>query len=412
MLRAISLTLLFTPTALAFQGADFVVPAGQVYVYDTDTKGPLYADDIVIEAGGALRAIGTQPFKAYATGTFRIDGVLELSGFDSNGVATLNTTNIPEPGASGGPAGGRGGTGSWQTTQSTPFGGKGFGTLPWSGGGGGETGWHDVKQAVNFRRGAGGGGGALAANQPISPNPEDPANIGLIAGRGHDGGRGAYGAVTSKLGPNGGRPGVSVFVDGDPTNDFFGRKLDSGTGQILVGELVAPIGGAGGGAGGDSAFTQGQSYPLVPFSPTGDEKGSGGGGGGGLGVIVANELVVGPLGRVRCDGGKGGGGENTFFFDRVGGGSGGGSGGMVLIQAAKIDLSATPDHAVTARGGRRGAGKSDVTQQPVEGQGGHGGPGLVQLHIADASQILVPAGKTLDDLISPPPHVLLPEPNL
>ncbi|MBI5435011.1 MAG: hypothetical protein HZA52_19410 [Planctomycetes bacterium] len=411
MLRAISLTLLFTPTALAFQSNDFIVPAGQFYVYDTDLKGPLFADNIVIEAGGSLRALGSQPFKAYATGKIRIDGTLELSAFDSPGVTTLNTTNIPELGASGGPAGGRGGTGSWQTTQSTPFGGKGFGLLPWSGGGGGETGWHDVKQSVSYRRGGGGGGGAFAANQPVSPNPEDPANIGLIACKGHDGGRGAYGAVTSQLGPNGGRPGSPVFIDGDPTNDFFGRKLDPGTGQIVVGELIAPIGGAGGGAGGDAAYTQGQPYPPIPFSPNGDEKGSGGGGGGGLGVLVANEFVIGPVGRVRCDGGKGGGGENTNFLDRVGGGSGGGSGGMVLVQAAKIDFSATPDLAITARGGRRGVGKLDIHLQPVEGQGGHGGPGLVQLHIADTTQLLLPAGKTLDELISPPPHVLLPEAN-
>ncbi|MCK6449105.1 MAG: hypothetical protein L6Q99_22140 [Planctomycetes bacterium] len=412
MLRTLAICFTLAPAASAFQANDFVVPAGASFVYDTDVKGPLVADNVIIEAGGALRAFGTQPFKVYANGKIRIDGTVDLSGFDSLGVVSLNTTNLPEPGGLGGPAGGRGGTGSWQTTTSTPYGGKGFGPLAWLGGGGGETGWHDFKQGTAFRRGAGGGGGAFAANQPVSSNLEDPANLGLVARPGHNGGREAFGAISGALKPHGGRAGKSVFVDADATNDFYGRKLDPQSGQIILGELLAPIGGSGGGAGGDAAFTSGQSFPKTPFSPSGDEKGSGGGGGGGLGVFVANEFVLGPAGRLRCDGGKGGGGENTNFFDRVGGGSGGGSGGMVVIQAAKIDLSATPDKAITARGGLRGPGKFDVTQQPIEGQGGHGGPGLVQLHIADAQQIFMPAGKTLSDLVSPAPHVLIPNPNL
>lgn len=412
MLRTLTCTFFLVPTAFALQDSDFVVPAGQTFVYDTDAQGPLVATNVVIQAGGVLRALGTQPFKAYATGKIQIDGTLELSAFDSNGVQTLNTTNIPELGAAGGPAGGRGGTGSWQTTQSTPYGGKGFGAIAWAGGSGGETGWHDVIPSVDYRRGAGGGGGALALNQPVSADPEDPANLGLVAMSGHNGGRGAHGAVTGQIGPRGGRAGLPVFRDGDPTNDFYGRKLDPSSGQIIVGELLAPIGGAGGGAGGDASFTMGQGFPVSPFLPTGDEKGSGGGGGGGLGVLVANEFVVGPQGRVRSDGGKGGGGENTIFLNRVGGGSGGGSGGMIVIQAVKIDLSQAPAAALTARGGRRGAGKADVWSTRVEGQGGHGGPGLIQMHIADATQILLPAGQTLSDLASPAPHVLIPDPNL
>lgn len=412
MFRTVTLAVLCAPTAFAFQANDFVVSAGTHFAYDTDLKGPLVADNVIIEAGGSLRASGSQPFKVYATGKIQIDGVLDLSGFDSLGVVTLNTTNIPELGAAGGPAGGRGGTGSWQTTASTPYGGKGFGALPWLGGGGGESGWHDTKQGTDYRRAAGGGGGALAANQPVSSNLEDPANLGLVARPGHNGSRLAYGAVSGVPAPRGGRVGKPAFLDADPSNDFYGRKFDPQTGQIVLGELLAPIGGSGGGAGGDASATAGQSFPKVPFSPVGDEKGSGGGGGGGLGILVANEFVLGAAGRLRCDGGKGGGGENTAFFDRVGGGSGGGSGGMVVIQAAKIDLSATPDKAITARGGQRGPGKLDVTSFPVDAQGGHGGPGLVQLHIADAQQILVPAGKTLGDLISPAPHVLIPNPNL
>jgi hypothetical protein len=408
MLTSIVVTFTLSPLALASN--DLVVHAGQALVYDTGALGPLNVDNLVVEPGGTLRVVGTQPFTVHATADIRIDGMIDLSAFDNPGVVTLNTTNIPEPGAAGGPAGGRGGTGSWQTTQSTPFGGRGFGALLGfaGGGGGGETSWTPQVAGVAWRRGSGGGGGAFAANQPVSPDPESPLNVGLVAQDGQPGTLLGFGAVTGLVGSKGGRAGKSIFRDGDPTNDFFGRKLDPATGQITVGELLAPIAGCGGGAGGDASYTHGQTFPATPFLPTGDEKGSGGGGGGGLGIFVAQHIVVGPQGRVRCDGGKGGGGENTLFLDRVGGGSGGGSGGMIAMQAASFDLTHAHDAAFTARGGGRGPGANNVFMVRALGEGGHGGPGLIQIHVADPAQIALPAGKTLADLASPAPHVLVP----
>ncbi|MCE9594061.1 MAG: hypothetical protein K8S98_07705 [Planctomycetes bacterium] len=413
LLRSLVASLTLAPASLALQSNDFVVPFGQVLVYDTDVKGPLIADNVIIEQGGALKAFGTKPLKIYATGQIRIDGYVDLSAFDNLGVATLNTTNIPEPGSNGGPGGGRGGTGSWAITATTLIGGKGFGPvqMPGLGGGGGESTFSQTSPATLSRRGSGGGGGRFAADQGVDPNPEAAANIGLVAMNGKTGSTTGFGAITMQFPSHGGRSGLPVFHDSDFDNDFFGRALDPTSGLITVGELVTPIAGCGGGAGGNAIYAP-NGFPPTPFNPQGDEKGAGGGGGGGLGVFVANEFVLGAQGRLRCDGGKGGGGENTIFLDRVGGGSGGGSGGMLLIQAAKIDLSAAPDKAITALGGQRGAGKANIVVQRTVGQGGHGGPGLIQLHCDDPSQVLVPAGKTLSDLASPVPYVLLSEPNL
>jgi hypothetical protein len=412
LLRSIVASLTLAPSALALQGNDFVVPAGQTFVYDTDAKGPLVADNVIIQQGGALKAYGTQPFKVYATGQIRIDGVVDLSAFDSNGVATLNTTSIPEIGSAGGPGGGRGGTASWGVTQTTPMGGKGFGPdqMPWLGGGGGESTISQSNPSVDARRGSGGGGGQFAPDQGVDPNPESPANVGLIAMNGKSGSLLGFGAVSQSSPSHGGRTGLPAFKDSNFNNDFFGRAIDPLSGQVIVGELPAPSAGCGGGAGGNAIFAP--NFPTILFSPVGDEKGAGGGGGGGLGVFVASEFVLGAQGAVRCDGGNGGGGENTNFLNRVGGGSGGGSGGMLVIQAPKIDLSAASDKALTALGGRRGEGKGNVWMQRALGQGGHGGPGLIQLHCDDPNQVLVPAGKTLTDLASPAPHVLLSEPNL
>jgi hypothetical protein len=85
---------------------------------------------------------------------------------------------------------------------------------------------------------------------------------------------------------------------------------------------------------------------------------------------------------------------------------------MLVIQATKLDLSSAPDKAVTALGGIRGPGKFDLIFPRAAGQGGHGGPGVIQLHCDDPNQVLTPVGKTLKDLASPTPHVLLSEPNL
>ncbi|MEM9381498.1 MAG: hypothetical protein AAGB93_16205 [Planctomycetota bacterium] len=392
------------PSALA---QDLVVPSGETVVVDTTRTNQLEVSRLVIERDGVLRIVGRRAFSVTAA-EIVIDGTLDASGADSIGVATLNTTNQPELGAPGWAGGGSGGTGSVVTTQSTPIGLNGFGSFntgngPMLGGGlGGETSFHPSSK--DSRRGAGGGGGALAANQPVSADPLAPENLGLVATGGFDGGLGGTGAV-SGVGPAaGGGAGTPIFFDADPSNDFWGERIVGST--LVVGEAGRPFPGRGGGAGGDASQTA--SFPIVPFSPFGDEKGAGGGGGGGLVLLHARRIAIGAQGHLIADGGSGGGGENVIFFDRVGGGSGGGSGGWVVLEALQIDLSAAGDDAISALGGRGGVGREDA--HDVVGAGGNGGPGVIQLHTPSGSddEILLPAGKTVGDLSAPDGIVLLP----
>ena len=96
-----------------------------------------------IEAGGLVQCDGPNPIRILASGDVRIEGLLDISGNKSPGVVSLDTTNIPEPGAAGRCGGGRGGTGSPLTTASSPRGGNGAGAFDQldAGGEGGETGW-------------------------------------------------------------------------------------------------------------------------------------------------------------------------------------------------------------------------------------------------------------------------------
>jgi len=400
-IRALALLAIAAPS----HAQDLVIEQGVMLSYMTNA-GPLRVDSLTIEAGAAMIARGRAPLRIYARQSIVIDGVLDLSGGDSVGVTTLNTANIPELGADGGPAGGRGGLSSYFTSQSTPAGAPGTGTGPQLRGGlGGETGFQFILGSVLERRAAGGGGGALAADQPVSNDIDAEINLGLIARDGVDGSPLAFGARSLVSPPRAGRAGGRPFVDASPNNDFFGRLRLPG-GGVIQGELAAPIAGRGGGAGGDALPSA--SFPSVPFSPSSDEKGASGGGGGGLGIIIAPRVSIGPLGRIRANGGDGGGGENTLFFDRVGGGSGAGSGGFILVQSRRIDLTAAGPDAISAIGGRGGPGRNNLYGEV--GAGGNGGPGIIQLHVPRGGlDILLPPGATIGDLSTPRAHILLPE---
>ncbi|HVS18326.1 MAG TPA: hypothetical protein VMT18_06985, partial [Planctomycetota bacterium] len=269
---------------------------------------------------------------------------------------------------------------------------------------------------------------------------------------------GASGALTGLAGPFGGRAGAQPFFDGDPSNDFYGVAVVA-NGDLIVGELQTPWAGAGGGGGGDASFVPGGGqFPPVPFKPTGDEKGGpGGGGGGSLTVLAAGDIVFGPNGLILARGGSGGGGENTSFVNRVGGAGGGGSGGHVILQTlGVIDMrhSVGPSTSasslgtmlggILATGGQGGAGSGDqggailgsngkvdtLPQQDacpptlsgnaypgsgpnackghVDGAGGDGSPGIVQMHTRTgldpvAPSILLPPGVGIGSLVVPTP---------
>lgn len=376
---------------------DITIRSGQSIVYDT-AFGPLVLDNLTIEAGATVRVVGTRPLYLFAHGAVVVEGLLDLSGFDAKDVATLNTSNQPEPGAAGGPAGGTGGTASASTTSSTPAGGDGEAFLR-AGGGGGESGF-SVSPLQNNRRPGGGGGGALAADMPVHPDPSHPSNVGLIAEAGNAGSPRATGAVNGLNPPQGGAAGASIFSDLDPRNDFWGVKRSGGA--SIVGELSYPTSGAGGGAGGDAI--EGGVFPPAAWGPSSDEKGAGGGGGGGLGFLVARSISLGASGSIRANGGAGAYGENVLFLDRIGGESGGGSGGYLVMQAETIDLSSASSASITALGGRG----AKLSPNLGSGGGGNGGPGVIQLHLADPSQLLLPAGASLGELTRPQAHVLLP----
>jgi hypothetical protein len=475
-------------------GVDWYVPAGNVVVFDTvsstiatyqltfapgsdavvqatpagqmaATGGVIEIDDFVIEPGATLKIEGPNPFTLIASGRVVVNGLINASGNSNGGVSTLNTTQIPEPGALGQAGGGRGGVGSPSINFSSPHGGPGFGAfdVPDLGGKGGETGWSSTSSSVNARRGAGGGGGAFgrsqlapAANQTAGCAPfcAEQRRIGFDAESGFSSSA-DNGALSGPAGPFGGAAGDGPFRDTNDANDFYGLMRDVQSGAITLGELARPWAGAGGGGGGDaSRVPNGGSWPP-PWDPTGDEKGSGGAGGGGsVHVLALGHIAFGSNGQIRSRGGFGGGGENTNFLDRVGGGSGGGSGGHVVLESAtRIDLTqklnvnwnvnADNNWAVDVRGGQGGAGANDIggaQQSPtgqketlplvdacpagyptsgtngckghVDGAGGDGGPGLIQLHTPNGrwgtpgtpgADILIVAGVTLDQFFAPLP---------
>jgi hypothetical protein len=373
---------------------------------ETVVNGRVDIRNLLVTASGTLVIQGPNPATILVAGSAEIDGEITLKGNSNLSVATLNTTNQPEPGASGKAGGGRGGTGNYLTSQSTPKGGDGFGAfdIANAGGVGGESAYNpsfpgDGDDA--HRRPAGGGGGTFGhdflrpagiaptlsyTNQNSCP---DQFLVGYDAEQGFSGYNTAIGVITGAAPPRGGAAGPRPFFDSDPTNDFWGT-MKTGSGQLIAGELHQPSAGAGGGAGGNAIVSN--SFPTTPFDPGGDEKGSGGGGGGGsIKILALGNIVFGTRGRIVASGGTGGGGENSFGGDitHIGGGSGGGSGGHIILQtASQIDLRAVttvpgalPPGGIYALGGNGGAGKNDLGGSHPNG---------------------VPAGPTQDAL--PPPN--------
>jgi hypothetical protein len=401
----------FNTATKTFQGGEFAngnpetgsfTPSKQ----QTVIGGVLNVRHMRIDPGVTLRVLGSNPCVIQATGKIVIQGTIDATGFDSQDVATLNTGNQFEEGAAGSAGGGKGGVGNFLTTTSTPQGGNGFGafTIPNLGGFGGESAY-DTQASTNVdkRRPGGGGGGAFGPNETV---PGDPLTTLLTANPGRNGV--GTSAVTGLIPAKGGAVGTRPFFDGNATNDFFGRKFDSVTSTVTIGELDDPWAGHGGGAGGNACA--GPSFPTPNWTISSDEKGAGGGGGGSSLLIQAlDTIIIKGAGRVMVDGGDGGAGENTIGLNHVGGGSGGGSGGHLILQAGKkIDFSAsTIDDSLTAKGGKWGAGKTAAAAS--DDSGGSGGPGIIQLHtLGGLTDIVLPAGKTIDKMSAPNALLLVP----
>ena len=431
-------------------------------VTQTVIGGIVDVRDLVVPANAILRVIGPNPLIIRATRNITIAGRIDISGSSNRGVVTFSSTNIPEEGASGNGGGGRGGDGSYLTTQSTPAGETGFGPFntPGGGGTGGDAGWSTTSDQ-NARRGGGGGGGAFGPDVLLANGIcPDQSIIGLDGEPGAAGGPGSNSAVLgvgtrARGGPLGPRP----FSDSSSTNNFFGTMVTAS--GPLRGELGTAWAGAGGGGGGDSSSVGANGTWPPPFTPTGDEKGSGAGGGGGQLIIYClGDVIFQGSGLIQSNGGTGGGGENTSGINRVGSASGGGSGGHVIIQAAgKINFSGLTSNngGIRARGGQGGEGAGGLggaspygvesganqdllihgnveerraygttppcpvtgnasTQfggffdgtgatacQCLVGTGGDGGPGMIQLHVNALTDIIPPTGAvSLAQCIRPP----------
>jgi hypothetical protein len=405
----------FCITALALAAP--VVSAQIIVVHPCETlvldpnASPIVIDQLIVEPGGTLRVAWGSQLRIHALSGIHIEGLADFSGEHAHEIVLRYNGTIQEVGGLGGPMAGMGGLGNPVPGTANPKGGDAlnfFGHPSHRNARGGESAYNGSNNPTP-RRAGGGGGGAFAANQPVVPNPFDPANLGLIALDGFDGPAQAFGALTHQSPPRRGAAGVSIFIDNDPTNDFWGRAIDPISHNLIIGELPFPNGGRGGGAGGDSYMTS--SFPPTPYLSGSMNKGAGGGGGGGLAILVTPRFEISGDGVVRCNGGNGAAGENTNGFDHIGGGSGGGSGGMLIVQAGLIDLHAANPRCLTALGGRGGPGANDVHH--TTGAGGDGGPGIIQFHTTNGlADIRLPSNKTLADMTAPTAHVLLPESGL
>jgi hypothetical protein len=385
---------------------DWRVPAGQTFILDTTsasiTGGPNFQATTIqavingvvdvrnmdVPADAVLVIQGPNPCTILASGTVSIEGRIEINGTSSRGVGTLNTANLPEPGASGQGGGGGGGTASFLATQSTPRGGTGFGAFNVNSGGGqgGETSYGAGGSAA--RRGAGGGGGNHGPDIFYRWSGDPGGNlvfcqelIGYDGERGFAGGATGTSAVTDNPRALGGALGPAPFLDLQEDNNFFGTLLTAG-GELIRGELMQVWAGAGGGAGGDSV--SGSTFPLANFTANGDEKGSGGGGGaGGLSIFAIGTITIvatpgGDVGgQVIAEGGQGGGGENTNFLDRVGGGSGAGAGGHIVLSSASqvIVGGAAAGSLEFYNEDPTASGNFSHNQRAISALGGQGGAG-------------------------------------
>ncbi len=195
-----------------------------------------------------------------------------------------------------------------------------------------------------------------------------------------------------------GNAGPAVFADADPDNDFIGPG----------GEVTRLIGGQGGGGGGSRTEGLSQSCkPVIfdtlhlPFTTLDARGGSGGGAAGGILVQSLGNIVV--TGEILATGGHGGGGEMVGLSSR-GGAGGGGSGGAVLLQSAVnvtiVEDANEPSTLIDVSGGcandaallssSAASGTTGGDQGVIQvGDGGPGGPGLVQIQVPPGAADLV-----------------------
>jgi hypothetical protein len=355
--------------------------------------------NFTINQGSSLTVLGPNTLKIYASGTVRIDGSLIVRGTNNKGVATLNTTCTPETGADGNAGGGKGGTASYLTTQSTPKGEDGYGAFdqPGLGGGGGHTSYRLSSDEV--RRPGGGGGGRLGADvmEVARPTCPDQSAVGLDGENGFPGTPNSNDAILGAgVKPVGGTKGPRPFGDDDSNNDFYGLKVMNTTGLVVQGELIEPWAGSGG-------HIILQSASQVDLSNCVQANGAG----------------------LFARGGQGGAGKND-----LGGAHAPGTGpylpnldalppnsyptttpATTECEVTNTTSTGTFTYAFTNTVGNGGNNDGDPANV-VTGCGGDGGPGIIQIHVQRLSttpansDLKIPSNTTLNPLrviISPTP---------
>jgi hypothetical protein len=367
---------------------------------------------------------------------------------------TANQPESGALGHAGGGSGGDGSPLTTQSSPRGMSGNGAFNTLGLGGEGGEASYKNDIVDNRRGSGGGGGRLGSDSYYDhdglPGTPQVRVQTLVGLDIERGAHGAANGTGAENGFQRGQGGKIGPSPFLDNDDSNNFLGTKITS-DGQMILGELTNVWAGAGGGGGGDSVPSD--TFPNEPFGPASDEKGAGGGGAaGGLRILAIGTITIGSdqaFGSIAAEGGTGGAGENSWW--RIGGGSGGGSGGhIVLSSAADIVIYGRAEtgepwfgdfltkfhsqRALSALGGQGGAGradkggsnstgavkwncdripwdhfdgftdippfndicfnaqpdKGDADAGPTVGAGGDGGPGIIQLHVEDFSNLKFP----------------------
>ncbi len=453
----------FDPTKAYIQGTDQVLKsANWRYVFlDTGAQnfplpngetpnvtqnvtifgGEFVFRDFIIPEGVWVYIKGINPARITVTGRVQIDGMLDVSGSDGFEDITFDTGEIPVPGGTGGPGGGRGGDGHptvfppnapnqhcagniFFAAYATPETGErgfgpavsGIGTVAFQqiGGHGGlctlgyepdEFGFPDVKnQGVNteYHRPPGGGGGTLA--QRGIPSHE---------------GTGSYRVQSTSSWGN-----FTLCPTNDKQHDalYGAEELQFCCGQApqplqcvyLQGTLSDPVRFQPGGQGGDLVFADGDPANDY-FGGDGELQvllgGQGGGGGGSRVDSMKHSLWAGDsLGNPDNPLPPQGNGPPCFtplfigffvapsLFDAKGGGGGGGAGALLLRCFGDIVLS--PTGHIDATGGTGGGGEI-VGNSNYSGAGGGGSGGAVILQAAGEIILEADANHTMAGYTDP-----------
>ncbi|GJM21230.1 MAG: hypothetical protein DHS20C15_11450 [Planctomycetota bacterium] len=414
-------TMLLNTTAQNFPLPDGSTPG--VTSPTTITDGVFIFRDIIIPAGVRVLVLGDKPITMIATGTVRIDGMIDVSGVDGYSDDSFNSGFLPVRGGPGGPGAGRGGDG-----HPTLFDPSGPGSIdqyvtPETG----ERGYGPrIKpngQRVIEQIGGHGGTSTLGYTPPFDM-PESYTDVNDSGNTEHSRPPGGGGGSMALLGQSS-RDGSGAYrvqsnstyfpFDKCPTNDnihdaTYGNEENLAIGAgistplqcvYFVGDFPEPDAVVAGAEPGDAVFADGD--PDNDFFGPGGEYvqllgGQGGGGGGSRVDSFDHELwsldkigsptIAGPPFYPTLQVGPR---TSPTLIDAKGAGGGGGGGAIMIRSFGDIVIGDTAY--IDASGGHGGGGEG-VRNSSFVGGGGGGSGGAIVLQAAGAIEIRGDAGHT------------------